>query len=93
MEPFGPDNTKPVFVTKGVVDTGYSKVVKDLHLKVSITRDNVVFNGIGFNLADKYPLLQSKQPVDIVFTLDENEWNGNKSLQMKVLDIRASVPV
>jgi single-stranded-DNA-specific exonuclease len=93
MEPFGPDNIKPVFIVRGVVDTGYSKIVKDLHLKASVTRDNIVFSGIGFSLAEKYPLLQSKQPVDIVFTLDENEWNGNKSLQMKVIDVRAAANV
>jgi single-stranded-DNA-specific exonuclease len=93
MEPFGPDNIKPVFIARNVVDTSYSRIVKDLHLRVSVTRDKVVFNGIGFNLADKYPVFQAKQPVDIVFTLDENQWNGNKSLQMKVLDVRAASPV
>ena len=90
MEPFGPDNVKPVFVLRNVTDTGYSKIVKDLHLKLSITHDNVVFNGIGFNLADKYEQLAGKQPVDVVFTLDENEWNGNKSLQLKVIDLKRS---
>lgn len=90
MEPFGPDNVKPVFVVRNVIDTGYSRIVKDLHLKLSITHDNVVFNGIGFNLADKYEQLAGKQPVDIVFTLDENEWNGNKSLQLKVIDLKRS---
>jgi single-stranded-DNA-specific exonuclease len=90
MEPFGPDNAKPVFVVRNVRDTGYSKVVKDLHLKLVITQDNVVFNGIGFNLAGKYDQLAGKQPVDVVFTLDENEWNGNKSLQLKVIDLRKS---
>jgi single-stranded-DNA-specific exonuclease len=90
MEPFGPDNVKPVFVVRNVTDTGYSRIVKDLHLKLSITHDNVVFNGIGFNLADKYEQLAGKQPVDIVFTLDENEWNGNKSLQLKVIDLKRS---
>jgi single-stranded-DNA-specific exonuclease len=91
MEPFGPDNVKPVLVVRNVTDTGYSRIVKDLHLKLSITHDNVVFNGIGFNLADKYEQLAGKQPVDIVFTLDENEWNGNKSLQLKVIDLKRSV--
>ena len=88
MEPFGPDNGKPVFVVRNVVDTGYSRIVKELHLKLSVTCDNIIFSGIGFNMADKYTLLQAKQPVDVVFTLDENEWNGTKSLQMKVMDIR-----
>lgn len=90
MEPFGPGNVKPVFMIRNVCDTGYSKIVKDLHLKISITCDNVTFSGIGFNLADRYNLMESRRPVDIVFTLDENEWNGNKGLQMKVIDIRQS---
>lgn len=53
-----------------------------------VKQDRFSFTGIGFNLADKFPLL--KKPVDIVFTLDENEWNGNISLQLKVIDLRAS---
>ena len=39
-------------------------------------------------MADKFYLLQMKKPLDIVYTLDENEWNGQKSLQLKVIDIR-----
>jgi single-stranded-DNA-specific exonuclease len=90
MEPFGPDNAKPVFVVRNVTDTGYSKIVKDAHLKLLITQDNIIFSGIGFNLANKYDQLAGKQPVDIVFTLDENEWNGSKHLQMKVIDLKRS---
>lgn len=90
MEPFGPDNTKPVFIVRNVVDTGYSKVVKDLHLKLVITQDNIVYSGIAFNAAKQYELLLEKHPVDLVFTLDENEWNGNKYLQMKIIDLRRS---
>jgi single-stranded-DNA-specific exonuclease len=90
MEPFGPDNAKPVFLVRNVVDTGYSKVVKDLHLKLVITQDNIVYSGIAFNCAQKFELLAGKHPVDVVFTLDENEWNGNKYLQMKIIDLRRS---
>jgi single-stranded-DNA-specific exonuclease len=88
MEPFGPENMRPVFVSKNVLDTGYSKVVKEQHLRFVVKQDKFSFTGIGFNLAEKYPLL--KKPVDIVFTLDENEWNGNISLQLKVIDLRNS---
>lgn len=91
MEPFGPGNCRPVLMVKNVTDSGFSKVVKEQHLKISVTRDNVVYGGIAFNMAHKFPLLQDKQPVDIVFTLDENEWNGNKNLQLKVLDVRNSM--
>ncbi|MFX9058048.1 hypothetical protein ABTN75_19415 [Acinetobacter baumannii] len=46
--------------------------------------------GIGFNMVDKFPLLQMNKPLDIVFTLDLNEWNGEKSVQIKVIDLRLS---
>ena len=88
MEPFGPENMRPVFIAKNVLDTGYSKIVKELHIRFVIKQDKFSFTGIGFNLADKFELL--KKPVDIVFTLDENEWNGNVSLQLKVIDLRSS---
>lgn len=90
MEPFGPENMRPVFIAGNVMDTGYSKVVKDLHIRFVVTQNNKTFTGIGFNLADKFALLQTKKPLDIVFTLDENEWNGETSLQLKIIDLRLS---
>ncbi len=88
MEPYGPDNLRPVFIARKVVDTGYSKIVKEDHIRFSLKQNNAVFNGIGFNMAEKISLLQQKKPLDIVFTIDENEWNGNKSLQIRMIDLR-----
>jgi len=93
MEPFGPDNMRPVFIAKNVKDAGFSKVVKDLHLRAVLKQNDVIISGIGFNLADKYPLLQNNQSVDIVFTIDENEWQGNTSLQIKLIDLRPASSV
>lgn len=90
MEPFGPENLRPVFITKNVTDTGYSKIVKEEHLKFSLKQGTTIFSGIGFNLAEKFSLLQQKKPVDIVYKIDENEWNGNKTLQLRILDLRIS---
>jgi single-stranded-DNA-specific exonuclease len=90
MEPFGPDNLRPQFVAREVMDTGYSKIVKEQHLRFSLKQDNVVLTGIAFGMAEKLPLLQMKKPVDIVFKIDENEWNGEKSLQLRVIDFRLS---
>ncbi len=92
MEPFGPDNLRPVFLCREVTDTGYSKLVKEQHIRFSVKQGPTVMHGIGFNLADKFSLLQSRQPVDIVFSIDENEWNGEKNLQLKVLDLRICQP-
>lgn len=90
MEPFGPENLRPVFVAKNVVDTGWSKIVKEEHLRVSLKQNNAVLTGIGFWMADKYELLKQQKPVDVVFTIAENEWNDQKSLQLKIIDLRIS---
>ena len=88
MEPFGPENLRPVFIVKNVVDTGYSRIVKEQHLRFSLRQNNITFTGIGFNMADTYEFLKNKQPVDIVFKIDVNEWNGEKNLQLRVIDCR-----
>ncbi|MEO5889424.1 MAG: single-stranded-DNA-specific exonuclease RecJ [Ferruginibacter sp.] len=88
MEPFGPANMRPVFMATGVMDTGYSRLVKDLHIRFVVKQGDATFTGIGFNMADKFPVLEMKKPLDIIFTIDENEWNGETSLQLKVIDIR-----
>jgi single-stranded-DNA-specific exonuclease len=88
IEPFGPENMHPVFIAKAVTETGYSKLLKELHVRFTVKQHNIVLNGIGFNMSDKFYLLGMKKPLDIVFTIDENEWNGTTSLQLKMLDIR-----
>ena len=90
MEPYGPENMRPVFITKNVFDTSWSKIVKEQHVRFIVKQDNIIFTGIGFNMADKFYLLQMNKPLDIVYTLDENEWNGEKHLQLKVTDVRLS---
>jgi single-stranded-DNA-specific exonuclease len=88
MEPFGPDNLRPVFVARGVIDTGYTRIVKEQHLRFSLRQGDTIITGIGFGMADKFPLIQMKIPLDIVFKIDENEWNGEKSLQLRMIDIQ-----
>lgn len=88
MEPFGPENMTPVFLARGVQDFGHSRIVKEKHLRLVVRQDNTTFVGIGFNMADKFPIVQSGQPFDIVFKVDENEWNGQKNLQLRVEDIK-----
>ena len=90
MEPFGPDNLRPVFITKNIIHHGFSKIVKEHHIRFSFQQDDIWLNGIGFNLAEKFSLLQLQKPIDIVYTVEENEWNNEKRLQLKVLDFRLS---
>ena len=88
MEPFGPENDKPVFMSESVTETGYSKLLKEKHLRLFLQQDEIIFSCIGFNMADKWPLIQSGKPMDITYSLDVNDWNGEKKLQLKLLDVK-----
>lgn len=92
--PFGPKNMSPVFRICNLQDTGYAKKVgKDAeHLKCKLyygTNPKKI-DGIGFNLGDKLKYLTNKSKVDILCTIDENLWNGQSSLQLKIKDIKPS---
>jgi single-stranded-DNA-specific exonuclease len=64
--------------------------VKEEHIRFVVKNENITLTGIGFNMAEKFPVLQTNQPFDIAYTIDENEWNGETNLQLKVIDIRPS---
>ncbi len=91
FEPFGPANLRPVFLTRGVYDyRGYSRVVKEMHLRFVVhQRGGEAVEGIGFGLGHYYDLL-SNGPVDLLYTIEENDFNGSVRLQIKVLDVRPS---
>ncbi|HXO75880.1 MAG TPA: DHHA1 domain-containing protein, partial [Puia sp.] len=85
MQPFGPGNPQPVFIARGLTDIG-SRIVKEQHVRFSLQQNAIVMDGIGFGLAGKFHLLQAGMPIDLVFTLEENEWNNQINLQLKVID-------
>lgn len=90
MEPYGPENLRPVFITKNVISTEWTRIVKEEHIRFVVKNENKTFTGIGFNLASKFQILQLNKPIELVYTIDENEWNGAKNLQLKVIDFRLS---
>lgn len=90
MEPYGPENLRPVFITHHVKPTQWCKIVKEKHIKFHLKESGVTLNGIGFNLSHKFHLLESLMPVDVVYTLEQNEWEGRISLGLKVIDFRLS---
>lgn len=93
--PFGPGNMTPIFMTQHLVDTGYGKCVgsDEAHLKITVTQNipsntGARFSGIGFNMGDKLNVISGRKPFSAVYAIDENEWNGNVSLQLKLRDVR-----
>ncbi len=86
--PFGPGNRNPIFLTRGVTDTGYSKTLKGIHLKLSVKQNqSKAFSGIAFGLGEKVDQVISQQPFDLFYTLEENKWQGKRMLQLGVKDI------
>ena len=89
--PFGPGNMSPVFLTQNLNDTGYGKCVggEDIHLKCRVKKggNKTEIDAIGFNLGEKCELITDAKKFKAVYSIDENEWNGNVSLQLKLKDI------
>ncbi len=90
--PFGPGNMAPVFMAEGLTDTGYARGVGEdqKHLKLSaIQNGSGPIGGIGFGLGDRLALISNKKSFSAAFSIEENEWQGNVSLQLKLRDIRS----
>jgi single-stranded-DNA-specific exonuclease len=91
--PFGPGNMAPVFITKDVMDTGNAKVVGKNHLKLEVVHANISgypFPAIAFQQAEKIKYIQGQGlTFNICYHLEENEWNGQKNLQLNVVDIHS----
>ena len=93
--PFGPGNMAPVFQTNGVVEDGSGKVVgnKGKHIKMRVLypdKATIPFDGIGYNLNEKFDLITNKKKFDIVYHVEENTWNNKTTIQLNIKDIRAS---
>ena len=89
MEPFGPGNMRPVFMSECVYDTGAVRVVGTTHLKLSLTQDGYhTIDAIGFGLGDFYNAISKGLPFDVCYTIEENVFRGVSSLQLSIKDIR-----
>lgn len=94
FEPFGPENMTPIFLSKALNDTGYGKTLgkEEDHLRLFIKQQSHLdgMAAIGFGLANKKKYIENHQKFDAVYSVDENEWNGKTSLQLRLRDIRKS---
>ena len=93
MSPFGPGNMRPVFMTKNCLDGGTTRAVgqDQSHLKLDVTdTSKVKLSGIGFGMANHINKIKSRDRFQIFFTLDENEFRGVKSVQLRLKDLRFS---
>lgn len=93
MAPFGPGNMRPVFLTKNCLDGGGSRAVgaDQNHLKLDVIDDSKSkLSGIGFDMANHINKIKSRDLFDVLYTVNENEFRGEKSLQLKLKGLRFS---
>ncbi|MBS7785993.1 single-stranded-DNA-specific exonuclease RecJ [Flavobacterium sp. CYK-55] len=91
FEPFGPQNRTPVFLSRSLTDSGQAKKIgrDESHLRMFVKQNgSPAFGAVGFGLGEKLPLTENKQPFQAVYCIDENEFNGQVSLQLRIKDIK-----
>lgn len=90
LEPFGPENPRPLFLTRQLINNRYTKAVgkQREHLHLDVTDRTAAISGIAFGMGDWALHIQNGQPVDVCYNLEENTFNNKTSIQMMVQDIR-----
>jgi single-stranded-DNA-specific exonuclease len=93
FQPFGPENMSPVFLTKNVVDNGCGRIVGNTaeHLKLELIQETEPFRmypAIGFQLAQHFKFISKGNPFDICYSIEENEFRGTTTLQIRLRDIK-----
>lgn len=91
FEPFGPGNKRPTFVSRNVRVVGVPTIVGNGHLKMRVSQNGSgVFDVIGFNMHEYLPVIRNSgdNSLNIAYALEENCWNGRRSIQIRLRDIR-----
>jgi single-stranded-DNA-specific exonuclease len=93
FQPFGPENMSPVFVSRNVFDTGSGRMVGSSgeHLKLDLCQESTgqkSFSAIAFSQADHFEYIKGGNPFDVCYSLEMNEFRGNRNLQLNIRDIK-----
>ncbi len=94
MAPYGPGNMRPVFLARGVVDSGSARLVGEHHLKIRLLHPDAPrrsFDAIAFKQANWLELVRSGKPFSVLYTLEDHEWQGRVSTQLNIKDIKPGV--
>jgi single-stranded-DNA-specific exonuclease len=93
FQPFGPENMSPIFISRNVFDTGTGRMVGSSgeHLKLDLCQETTTMKSlpaIAFNLANNFEYIKKGSPFDICYSIEMNEFRGNKNLQLNIRDIK-----
>ena len=93
FQPFGPGNGNPVFMTENIYDAGNGRKVGGggIHLKLDLIQESQPYHqiaAIAFNMAEYYDYIKSGNPLDVCYSIVENYYRGNSTIQLRVKDLR-----
>src|SRR5204863_4826935 len=89
----GSGNPRPVFAARGVEIIDGPRKLKDRHLKMALKQDGRVFRAIAWRAAERQEYLeQNRRAVDVAFSLDQNQYNGETYVELTIADVRSSEP-
>ena len=89
--PFGPGNLSPIFRSSGVRDNGRGRIVGNNHLKLTLTQEGNqpgVYDGIAFQLGHHHPMVEQQEAFDVVYHIEENNFNNRITLQLNIKDLK-----
>lgn len=88
LGPFGPGNMRPIFATRNVDAIGFPRIVGANHLKFKVRQGRHTLDAIGFGMGEHYENLIANRPVDIAYVITENEWQGRRTIQLEIKDLK-----
>jgi single-stranded-DNA-specific exonuclease len=91
LAPFGAGNPRPVFSTRQVEIIDGPRKLKERHLKMALKQDGRIFRAVAWRAAERHDYLnEHKSAVDVAFSLEQNQYNGESYVELTVADIRKS---
>ena len=95
FQPFGPENMSPVFVSRNIYDSGSGRMVGSSgeHLKLDLCHESTgqkTFPAIAFSQAEHFEHIKAGKPIDVCYSIEMNEFRGNRNLQLNIRDIKIS---
>ncbi|MCF7843082.1 MAG: single-stranded-DNA-specific exonuclease RecJ, partial [Lentisphaeria bacterium] len=88
LGPFGPGNMRPIFASRGVHVVGFPRIVGVNHLKFKVREERQTVDAIGFGMGEHYEALIANKPIDIAYVITENEWQGRRTIQLEIKDLK-----
>jgi len=90
LEPFGAGNPRPVFAARGVAIIDGPRKLKERHLKMALKQEGRIFRAIAWRAAERHDYLEAhKAALDVAFSLEQNQYNGETFVELTLADIRA----